>query len=101
MYILSFCSTGPCKIEEFHSYKIVIKQNDGNHSDFHLGMAVLGFKLRLPCYQVVVSLVFDISADMWKRRQQASINGSTCQTARCHDQERKICDVREFRVSSN
>jgi hypothetical protein len=54
MCIFSFCSTGRRKIHEFQSYKIVITQNDRNHSDFHLGMAVLGFELRLPCYQVIV-----------------------------------------------
>jgi hypothetical protein len=31
----------------FNSYK---NQNDSNHSNFHPGTAVLGFKLRLPCY---------------------------------------------------
>jgi len=30
--------------------KIVITKNDRKHSDFHPGMAVLGFELRLSCY---------------------------------------------------
>jgi hypothetical protein len=33
--------------------KTVTRQNDRNHSDFHLGMAVLGFELRLPCYNII------------------------------------------------
>jgi hypothetical protein len=30
--------------------KIAITSNDRNHSAFHLGMAVLGFEIRLPCH---------------------------------------------------
>ena len=30
--------------------KIFVTQNDRTNSDFYPGMAVLGFKLRLPCY---------------------------------------------------
>ena len=50
-YILGYCSTGRRKIEEFHSYKIFFTRNDRSHSDFHPGMAVLGFEIRLPCYK--------------------------------------------------
>ena len=56
MCILSFSSTGGCKFKNSFPTKIVINQNDRNHSDFHLGMAVLGCKLRLPCYKLLYSL---------------------------------------------
>jgi hypothetical protein len=37
----------------FFPTKIVITLNDRNYSAFHLWMAVLGFKLRLPRYKVM------------------------------------------------
>jgi len=40
IYIVGFCSTIRRKIKDVHSFKMFITQYDGNHSDFHPGMAV-------------------------------------------------------------
>jgi len=50
MYILSFRSPVGVKFKGSIPIKIFITQNDRNHSDFHLGLAVLGSELRVPCY---------------------------------------------------
>jgi hypothetical protein len=33
---------------------LVVLYEIRNHSAFHLGMAVLGFELKLPCYKIVL-----------------------------------------------
>jgi len=55
--------------------KLVITQNDRNHSAFDVGKAVLGFELSLPCYTTDVNFEgFKRSGNRWKQDPDCTVD---------------------------